>query len=241
MGTIVGPLIQAIHFDGTSRYAWKANPTFKNASAGGVSIWFRLTATFTSNGGRFLFTMADSGTLVGTYGKFIAFGVRRNSALGTGTFLDILSIPSGSSPTYGKVGSTPLSAGVWYNAIFGSDGKIYLNGVEETYQYWTNHFTSGWFNSFTATNKDLGVGAMRIAGSPSNFFFGDMMNVNYLPGRPFTSTEAAEIYAAGMSAPPSTLSMYASLAPIYTFNGNTDDLLGAENLTAVASPTFIDP
>ena len=241
MGTIVGPLIQAMHLDGSTQYAWKADPTFKDDSAGGISFWFRLTATLAADGAMIIFSMGDAGAKVGTYGKSISFGLRRNTALGTGTFLDILSIPSGSSPTYDKAGSTPLSAGVWYNAISGSDGKIYLNGVEETYQYWTGHFTSGWFNSFTATNKDLAVGASRKAGSTAAFFGGDLMNVNYLPGRSFTSTEAAEIYAAGMSAPPSSLSMYASLAPIWTFNGNTNDLLNVENLTAVASPTYISP
>lgn len=243
MGTIVGPLIQAMHLDGTSQYAWKANSTFKDASAGGVSIWFRLTATLAANGATTLFCVADSGTQVGTFGKYIFFCARRNNAaFGTGTYLDITSIPTGSSPVLTKSGSTALSAGVWYNVIFGSDGKIYLNGVEEIYQYRSGaYYTSGWFSMFTATNKDLAVGAQKKAGSPSAFFGGDLMNMNYLPGRSFTSTEAAEIYAAEKCAPPSSLSMYASLAPIYTFNGNTNDLLNVENLTAVASPTYISP
>ncbi len=240
MGTIVGPLIQAMHLDGTSQYAWKANPTFKNDSAGGISLWVRANSLLSSYGTTGIVTMADS---AGGATKFMSFDLRRNSGFpsSTSTYIGITDFHAGSPVAYGY-SPTAISASAWLNAIFGSDGSLYINGSLQTLIKPIGLLLgAGWYNSISAANKDFAIGARRLAGVASNFSAIDIMNVNYLPGRSFTSTEAAEIYAAGKCADPSTLSMYASLAPIYTFNGNTNDLLNVENLTAVASPTYISP
>lgn len=241
MGTIVGPLIQAMHIDGTSQYAWRANPSFKNASAGGVSIWVRANSLLSSAGTTGIVTMADS---AGGAKKFMSFDLRRNSGFpsSTSTYIGITDYHTGTGVGVYGYSPTAISASVWINAVFGSDGNLYINGSLQTLISPSGLLLgAGWYNSISAGNKDFAIGARRLAGVASSFSAIDIMNVNYLPGRSFTSTEAAEIYAAKKCAPPSSLSMYASLAPIYTFNGNTNDLLNVENLTAVASPTYISP
>lgn len=235
------PDTKALHLDGASQYTWKADPSFKNDTAGAWSSWVRINTLLTTDGAYTLICVADSGALVGN-GKQFWFAIRRAAAQfgNTNNYLEFISLPLGTT-TYVKDGSTPLAAGTWYHVAFQSDGKIYLNGVEETYQYRLGgHYTSGWYALFTATDKDVSIGARRLAGSPNNYSAVDFNNTLYF-NRSLTSTEVTEIYTAGMGADPSLLSSASAIVSQYNFEGDVTDAKAVNNLTAVATPTYVTP
>jgi hypothetical protein len=232
---------KALHLDGTSQYVWKADPSFKDDSAGSFAVWIRINTLLTTDMSMALCSLADAGTQVGSFGKSIAFDVRRNAGYGNGNnYLDITFIPDGSNPTE-KSGSTPLTADTWMHVYFDSDGKICLNGVEETYQYWsTHHFTAGWFSDSVSANKDFAIGARRVPGSAVNFADVDFNNWCYY-SRALTFTEV-ELLAADMSVDPALAAPTAASALVsrWDFEGNANDAIGSNNATEVDSPIYVD-
>lgn len=235
---------QALHLDGTSQYAYLANPSFQADSAGAISMWVRINTALTSDGAYALMSLSDSGTKVGTYGRFLLFSARRSAGFGnTNTYLDLAYTGAGSNVAC-KSGSTVLPTGSWFNVITGSSSKLYFGGSEETtYQYWNPvHITTPvWYSGVAGSNHDLAFGNNRLASAATASYSPiDICKVMYLSGRTFTGTEAAEVAALGVDGDMSSLSMYASLSPLYPFDGDANDSIGTQHLTLVGSPTYTD-
>ena len=249
MGTLIygkpGP--KAIRFNGTSQYAWVHNPACHTETQGAMAFWIKFNAINTVDGVKRVISLhvSDPGN-----NSLYIFGLRRIVNYGnSNNYLDITYRQTNGGAVYATSGSTPISAGTQLHVAFGSDGVIYLNGVAESANNWkSDHLDMAasnpnyWFGGISGSNHDLAIAVGRLAGSPSgNYGSFDMAKLLHLPGRPFTATEAAEIYAAGIGGDPALLSMYASLAPIYLFNGDGDDSIGTEDLTMVGSPTYVTP
>lgn len=230
---------QAVQYDGASQYGYKTNPSFRTDTAGAISFWFRLPELNPSGGGvipLFMLNLSDAGNDATYY-----FGVRNNPSYAIpGNYLDILYRPTNGAGILVKSGKTSIAANGWYHAVVGSAGKIYANGAEESYQYWSTPFTSGWFGNLPAGNYDLALAANRRAGTALGYGKDDINDMIYLPGRVFTSTEVSEIYSKGMGADFESLSMYSELASVWPFDGDGNDIKGSNSLTMVGSPTYAD-
>lgn len=198
----------ALRLNGVDKYAYIPNPSFRTDTAGAISFWFRLPELLTSPGNIPLFRLVseDSG---GDAGYF--FVVRRHNGYAdpTKNYLDIVYRATNGATPSSKSGSTPLSANAWYNAVTGSDGKIYVNSAEEVYQRWNLGFplyTTGWFSGVTATAMAAVIASNRIGGVETNYGKVDVNDMIYLPGRDFTPAEVSEIHSKGMGADPRLMS-----------------------------------
>ena len=246
MGSIIAaPFYRdyARRYSGTGQYDWLANPVNMNDTVGAVSFWFYVPVLLTGNGLYPIYCLSDSGPKVGTFGRSIAIGIRRNTAYGnTNNYLDVTFIGSGSS-VFVKSNSTPISAAGWYHGVVTSDAEIYLNAATPAYtaKWSANNWVGGqWFGSVGGTDKDLALGAARLSGTVGSYGRIDLNEVIYLNAVP-TSTEVAELYGGGSIPNPASFSLgLRNKISVYRgFEKTLVPIIGSGTLTAVGSPTYI--
>jgi hypothetical protein len=250
MGTLIGSIFPndfARRYNGTSQYDWLANPANMGDTVGAVSFWFYIPALLTADGFSAIYTIADSGVKVGSQGRYINIGIRRNaSGYGnTNNYLDVVFIGSGTT-IYVKSNSTPISAAGWYHAVFTSNAEIYVNAATPSYTpKWTggggfDWITGQWFGSVGGTNKDLSIGARRLTGVATNYASVDVNEVIYLNAVP-TSTEVGLLYGGGTAPDPGLLpsTLQSKLSIYRDFENTLVPVIGSGTLTAVGSPTYI--
>lgn len=230
---------KAIRFNGTSQLVYINNPSFKSDSAGFVSGWVRFPSLLVADGQMAIFTqnVSDAGN-DSTY----LFSLRRNTGNGnTNCYLDIIYRATNGGTAYAKSGSTAISANTWYHFVVGSGGKIYLNGTEETYQYWiANHFASGWLGGLSGSNFDFALAGIRRAGVVSSYGQCDLNELTVGNAAP-TSGDATEMYNSGVTKDPNafTTGLRAKIVLNLGFENNTVPYIGSGTYTAVGSPTYV--
>lgn len=102
-------------------------------------------------------------------GASLGLRLRNSTGAGVSAALRRVNLNTINSP----IGSTVLTTGVWNHVgvavSFGSNGKVYLNGVDDTGGYLSGSAptTSGTFVSSTGTSRD-GLGALLGSSAPSS-------------------------------------------------------------------------
>ena len=233
----------ARRYNGTSQYDWLANPGNMNDTVGAVSFWFYVPVLLTGNGTYPIYVLADSGTKVGTAGRFLFIGIRRNSVGygNTNNYLDVTYSGSGTT-VYAKSNSTPLAAATWYHASVSSDGDIILNAATPSYIIWSggSYWTGQWFGTIGGTNKDLAIGATRLAGALTSYGRVDVNEVIYLNAVP-TSTEVSLLYNGGTPPDPGLLpsTLQAKISVYLGFENTLVPFIGYGTPTAVGPASYI--
>ena len=147
---------QHITLNGVDENAKATSPAYATDSKTGgkaFALWFKLNTLLTSQGAKFFLTIGSEGGTPGLGPQF-AFGTRyRNET--PGEKLDILMRPTDgtNSGNEGYRGSTSLTTGVWYFAIFQTDGSttsMYVGDAgtltTESVVMWTGSNNGAWFD-----------------------------------------------------------------------------------------------
>lgn len=235
----------ALRLNGTNQDAWKRNPSFKDATVGTFAMWVRFPAVLASNGSIQVRTFGNASA-----NEYMQFGITRQS---TGdapvNTLSIVRNYGGVIKT--KAGSTTVVANTWSLIGRDSDGDLWLNGAKETAKYWgvaygdpTRQYNSGWYNELPGTTKDMSFGTTRLNGGFGAYYNYDL-NDTYEFNAVLTSTEWAELYAAGMGADPYTLSsgLQGKIINVIDFENRATPFIGSDGLTLAGSPlpSYITP
>ena len=247
MGTLIGSIFPnnyARRYNGTSQYDWLANPANMNDTVGAVSFWFYVPVLLTSNGTYPIYVLCDAGVKVGPSGRVMFIGIRRNGGYGnTNNYLDVTFVGNGTI-AYVKANATPITAAGWYHAVITSDAEIYVNAVTPSYtSTWTgaSAWASGqWFGSVGGTNKDLALGATRLAGAITSYGRVDLNEVIYLNAVP-TSTEVGLLYNGGTPPDPAFLpsTLQAKISVYLGFENTLVPFIGYGTPTAVGPASYI--
>ena len=232
----------ARRYNGTSQYDWLANPANMGDTVGAVSFWFYVPVLLTGNGNYPVYTIGDAGAKVGAFGRYILISVRRNTAYGdTNNYLDV-SYVTGTS-VYSKSNATAISAAGWYHGVVTSNAEIYVNAVTPSYtaKWSTYNWVGGqWFGTVGGTNKDLALGAARVAGAITSYGRLDLNEVIYLNAVP-TSTEVGLLYNGGTPPDPASLpgTLQSKISVYRGFENTLVPVIGSGTLTPIGSPSYI--
>ena len=187
----------ALRFNGIDNYVWRNNPTYKTDMVGAIDLRFRAPVLTGGNSSVMLAALSveDAGS-----DATLAFLVRSHSLYAiAGNYLDVLYRTTNGATPDSKSGTTSLVANTWYSVTITSDGKIYLNGVEQSYQTWAPSFgiwTGGWFGNISGVNRNIAIGALRRAGVAWFYAGVDVNNIRILSSVP-TVGEVTELYNSG--------------------------------------------
>lgn len=137
---------QGLAGNGVDKYAAIDNPPWQFNNQGSISVWFKLTSLPASDG----VTMTIYGASDVASGSTPCVTIMGITRTGGVTRLRILRRVTDGGVTQVRDGTTALSAGIWYHAVFGgnnSNSRIYLNGAEEAYVQ--TGLTGGWWGNMT--------------------------------------------------------------------------------------------
>jgi hypothetical protein len=230
-------LTQCLRCDGTSQLAYVSDPAFAAASVGTFYCWVRVNDLLSSSGTAGIVTLANSS--VGGTG-FISLDIRRDAGLpsSTSTYIGVTDFKTGSGV---KDGYAPdaISANAWILIGNDSNGALYKDGtVQSAIQYSGSALSSGWYNSAQGSNHDVAIGGRRVASANSNFVSADIGHNRHV-NRVLTTDEWAELYVAGPTGDPSTLSFASDFSGGYNLNASLASIVSGEDLTAIGSPTYV--
>lgn len=188
---------QSLNGNGVDKHAALDSPPWQAATQGSVSVWFKLNSLPVINGPAAVIYAASDGA---TGAQRPVFLLCINNISGN-TRLRIISRLTDGVTGFERIGTTVLTTGVWYHAVFTGNtttSRLFLNGVEEAYTVST--LTAGWW------------GALSYAGTRKHAIFARWLNGAYglhFPGRiaslgvwsyALSATEVSEIYRGGRAA-----------------------------------------
>lgn len=210
---------QSLAGNGVDKHAALDSPPWQSDTQGSVSVWFKLTALPVSNGPAAVIYAASDGTAGSARPVFL---LCINNVSGN-VRLRIISRLTDGGAGLERIGTTLLTTGVWYHAVFtgnSTSSRIYLNGVEEAYTVTT--LTTGWWGNLTY------VGTRRHA------MYARWLNGAYglhFPGRiaslgvwsyALSAVEVAEAYRGGRAANLSKLSFTNVLSLLAWYRPGTE-------------------
>lgn len=250
MGTIIGSKLldeKALQLNGVDQFVRRDDPDYKSASAGSWAFDLTLLSLLPGAGAQMLIRVADRDAPTTTNGKQIAINVRQRANLIGGVtkgYIDITDIGDGVT-IKARNGQTSLVVGTRYRVYVGSAGKIYINGVEESYQNWRNAGipdTTGWYNAISAANKSMSMGAGYTAGAGSNYGNIRLNNVHQI-NRVLTPAEITEDYNGGIAFSWRKRSYASAIKHAYEFEGDLTDEAGSETLTGtnIGPSNYVTP
>lgn len=230
---------KAVKFNGTNQLLTIPDHPYMADTQGAWSFWFKLDTLLSAPG----FKMLVSADMVSGGNKVINIGLRRNAALGSGTFVDITI----ANPTIraGSGTAVPITAGTTYHVVYGSDANLYINGVLVTLVSWFYPLPPAgtWYSSLVGgTGRNIAVAGNYRPPTSVNWAdvaINDMVYYN----APLTAGEVTEVYAAGKRTNPNrwTATLRAKIKSFYPFETSLNDKIGAQNWTAIGSPTYVTP
>lgn len=230
---------KAVKFNGTNQLLTIPNHPYMADTQGAWSFWFKLDTLLSAPG----FKILVSADMVSGGNKVINIGLRRNAALGSGTFVDITI----ANPTIraGSGTAVPITAGTTYHVVYGSDANLYINGVLVTLVSWAYPLPAAgtWYSSLVGGTAR----SISVAGNyrpPTSVNWADVaINDLVYYNAPLTAGEVTEVYAAGKRTNPNrwTATLRAKIKSFYPFENSLNDKIGAQNWTAIGSPTYVTP
>lgn len=250
MGTIIGSKLldeKALQLNGVDQFVRRDDPDYKNASAGSWAFDLTVLSLLPGSGSQALIRVGDRDAPTTTYNKQIYINVRQHANLIGGVtkgYIDMTDVGDGVTIKT-RSGQTSLVVGTRYRIYVGSAGKIYINGVEESYQNWRNGGipqATGWHNAISAANKSMSMGAQYTTGSGSNFGNIRINNVHQI-NRVLTPTEITEDYNGGIAFSWRKRSYTSAIKHAYEFEGDLSDSAGSEPLTGtnVGPANYVTP
>lgn len=241
IGSIYGDNF-AVRFNGTSQYAWRANPEYKSWTAGAIGMWVRFPALLASDGVLRIFSIRGTGT----GSEYWTLSLRRNaSGYGnTNCYIDIAVYDGGTAARVTRSNNTPIAANTWYHIGAGSGGNLLVNAGGSLINWSSPNWTGQWFGAQGYTTPNAAFGADRVGTVASIFGRVDINNV-IIPDRAITGTEWMEHYNAGMAGDPRRLSFASAIKHGYGMESSPRDDYGVgaanEPLTLVGTPLFVAP
>lgn len=242
MGTLIMPSVfrnaRCAEFNGTNEYMVRTGTlSFRSDTAGAMSMWIRIPATFGSDQVQFcgVFYVSDNDRIL--------IGVRRIVWTGTGTFFSFSTVRSGTVRGYSAT-TTALTANTWFHVVLQSTGtsyEVYVNGTAQTITQWFGPTANNgdWCGDFTGPSARLQFGANYVSGAPASYYAGRLDEFDYVSGRALTSGEVSEIYNSGTPRNPHKLSFASEVAAWWRFGDSRDsattvfDEIGTNDLTLV--------
>lgn len=242
MGTIIAPStfrdFRCAEFNGVDEYMQRTGAlSFRSDTAGAMSMWIRIPATFGSDQVQIygVFYVSDNNRLV--------FGVRRIAATGTGTFFSLATYQGGVTRAYSAT-TTALTANTWFHVVLQSTGtsyEVYINGTIQTLTIWsaTQGNTGDWFGDLSGPSVRLQFGANYVSGAPNLYYAGRLNEFVYVGGRALTAGEVTETYNGGTPLNPNKLSYASDIDAWWRFGDSRDnattmfDEIGTNDLTLV--------
>lgn len=242
MGTIIAPSrflnSRCAEFNGTNEYMVRTGTlSFRSDTAGAMSMWIRIPATFGSDQAHIYgsFYVSDSARIL--------IGVRRHPGTGTGTFFSFSTVRGGVTRGYSAT-TTALTANTWFHVVFQSTGtsyEVYINGTAQTITQWFGPTANNgdWCGDFTGASVRLQFGANYVSGSPALYYAGRLDEFVYVGGRALTSGEVTETYNSGTPLNPNKLSYASDIDAWWRFGDSRDnattmfDEIGTNDLTLV--------
>lgn len=245
MGTIIGGKFfddYAVEYNGTDNGHYKDDPANKSDSAGCWAMDVMAKTMPAYPGANPLISLRTNN------GGFIYIGIRKNTSYSdTDARFDMAAKATSAGSTYGSGGDTtkPL-VDTWYRLIVQSNGKMYINGVDQALNDWgSGNWTGQWHNYMTgasAMRMNVGMNWIPGVGSPAGYGNVRINNLIYY-NAPLSAAEALADYNAGVSFDRrSNADLNAKIVEFWRFdeNGNAE-VNPANNLTAYGTPTYIAP
>lgn len=233
---------KAVKFNGTNQLLTIPDHPYMADTQGAWSFWFKLDTLLSAPG----FKMLVSGDTVSSGNKVINLGVRRYAPYGSGTYVDLTIINMAGAAYGGMCLGADLAAGTWYHLTYGSGGNIYINSILQTKTVWSAALASPagiWYSMLVG-----GTGrSIAVAGNyrpPTSVNWADVaINDLVYYNTPLTAGEVTEVYAAGKRTNPNrwTATLRAKIKSFYPFETSLNDKIGAQNWTAIGSPTYVTP
>ena len=230
----------ALRLNGTSQQIYVTNPTFQTYVNGAIRFRVRFPVVLAANGTIPIFTFSSA---VAGNNSLLVVALRYNAGYAVaGNYIDVLYKSTNGGTIYIKSGKTNISANTVYEVVVTSDGKIYLNGVEETYQKWTpsyGYWNAGFFGSISGTSHDMTWGSNRNNGGVTTNYgridINEMCVFNAVP----TSTEVTEMYAGGGTLDPLFYSapLLAKLTDVHDMEQRLTPFVGANTYTPLGTGT----
>ena len=245
MGTIIGGKFfddYAVQYNGTDNGHYIDNPANKSNSAGcwAMDVMVKTMPAYpvasvilslrTNNGGVFLIS------------------ARKHAGYGdTNARFDIAAVAYTGQSTYGSGGDTtkPLP-NTWYRLVVQSNGKMYINGVEQVLNDWgSGNWTGQWHSYMTGASAwRLNIGMNWVPGVGSPASYGNVRINNLISyNASLTAAEALADHNGGVAFDRrSNADLNAKLVEFWRFdeNGNAE-INSGNNLTAYGTPTYIAP
>ena len=248
MGTLIGSTFRntlALHANGTSQYAQASSVSFRNDTLGTISLWVRFTTVPTSRSFKSIFAIGS--TVGGNFSRFYV-GIRWNSGAGSLPRICVGSAhPTQSTWITDAVGSTTLSAGVWYHVVVRSDGVVYVNNVLQTMTTWlvANGPLPGWFNSVTSATYNVTIAARQDT-TVSQFLDARVDEITYY-NTALNPAEVLVLYNGGTPVNPHRFDFISACQMWLRCGDSRDDAttlydeIGSNDFTLVGSPSYVTP
>lgn len=231
----------AVQYNGTDNGHYKDDPTNKSDSAGAWAMDVMVKTMPAYPGHNVIITLRTNN------GGIFYISARKNADYGdTDARFDILTTAYTGQSTYGSGGDTtkPL-VDAWYRLIVQSNGKMYINGVDQALNDWNaGNWTGQWHSYMTgasAWRMNVGMNWIPGVGSPTSYGNVRINNLIYY-NAPLTAAEVTADYNGGVSFDRrSNAGLLAKISRYWMFEDNANEEQAGEGLTSYGTPTYAAP